>query len=51
MKKSLLTILITLNLYAGDPCPITFDYLNAGVPSWLDEQTVLKNFKFNQSYV
>ncbi len=52
MTKTLIfTILTSLSLEAGDACPVTFDYLNAGVPSWLDKQTVLKDLQFNQSHI
>jgi len=52
MTKTLIFIILTsLSLEAGDACPVTFDYLNAGVLSWLDKQTVLKDLNFNQAHV
>lgn len=51
IKKLLFMLLTSLSLDAGDACPVEFDYLNVGVPSWLDKETVFKGLKFNQALV
>ena len=50
MKKVLIFLLCT-KIYAGDPCPIGFEFYNAGVATWLDEKNILDSLKSKDLWV
>ena len=42
IKKLALLILFSIASIAGDPCPISFRFYDAGVPQWLDRDDILE---------
>ena len=42
IKKLMLLILLSVATNAGDPCPISYNFYDAGVPQWLDRDDILE---------
>jgi len=49
IKKITLVVLFSMVTYAGDPCPISFEFYDAGVPQWLDREDILDKLKADSS--
>ena len=52
MRKLLILIVLWLSLLkAGDPCPIGYNFYDAGVPSWLDRSKILNELKSKKTWL
>ena len=45
VKKTALLLVITIASSAQDTCPINFQFYDAGVPQWLDRESLLEGLK------
>ena len=44
------TLFLNTFIYAGDPCPISFKFYDAGVPPWLNKNNILNKLKSKKTW-